>query len=166
MKKNKNEIPFAEKAYKTTRLDYGYTQEKIVEMLKEIGIVDVRITQEGNDYVLDFLAKLRRNEAPRMIRINIPYTPELSETIKQKQQKKNVLFRVLFYHLKDKFVAINRGLKEFEEEFLADLVVEENGQLKRLGDILVPKYKKMLKEGEVAVFKINGEKDERNNNKE
>jgi hypothetical protein len=162
--KKKNDIPFTEKAYMTTRLDYGYTQEKIVEMLKEIGIQEVRIVQEGNDYVLDFMAKMRKNEAPRMVRINIPYTPELTETLKQKQHKKNVLFRVLFYHLKDKFVAINRGLKEFEEEFLADLVVQEGGQLKRLGDIIVPKYKKMLKDGDVAVFKINGKKDEGNNN--
>lgn len=162
--KKKDTKSFAEKAYMTTQLDYGYSQQRIIEMMNELGITDVRITQVGNDFMLEFMARLRHQEAPRMVRINIPYTPELEDTDKQKQRKKNILFRVLFYHLKDKFVAINRGLKEFEEEFLADLVVEENGEQKRLGDILVPKYKKMLKEREVAIFRINEAKNERNNN--
>jgi len=152
--KRKESLTFADKAYKTTRLDYGYTQEKIMEMMADIGILKVSIEKEGNDFVLEFMAKLRYNEAERMVRMNIPYTPELEDTIRQAQNKKNVIFRVLFYHLKDKFIAINRGLKEFEEEFLADLVVEENGEMKRLGDILVPKYKNMLKQGNKAVFKI------------
>jgi len=152
--KSKAELTFADKAYKTTRLDYGYTQEKIMEMMSDIGILKVRIEEEGEDFVLEFMARLRHNEAERMVRINIPHTPELEDTIRQAQNKKNVIFRVLFYHLKDKFIAINRGLKEFEEEFLADLVVEENGEMKRLGDILVPKYKNMLRQGNKAVFKI------------
>jgi hypothetical protein len=147
---------FAEKAYTTTRLDVSYTEEKIIEMLKEIGITEVRFFREGNDYSVEFMARLRRDEFPRTVKINIPYTPDLDKTEKQKEQQKKTLFRVLFYHLKDKFIAINRGLKEFEEEFLADLVVEVDGERKRLGEVLVPKYKKMLKAREVAVFKIKG----------
>ena len=126
-------------------------------MMNEIGINDVRITQVGNDFMLEFMAKMRHNEQPRLVRINIPFTPELEDTEKQKKRKKNVLFRVLFYHLKDKFVAISRGLREFEEEFLPDLVVQHNGKQERLGDILVPKYKKMLQKGSVAIFRINEE---------
>jgi len=150
----RGELSFADKAYKTTRLDYRYTQDKIMDMMGQIGILKVRIEEEGEDYVLEFMAKLRHNEAERLVRMNLPHTPELEDTIKQAQNKKNVLFRVLFYHLKDKFIAINRGLKEFEEEFLADLVVEDNGEMKRLGDIIVPKYKNMLKQGDRAIFKI------------
>ena len=150
--------PFTEKAYTSTQLDHNYSQTKIMEMMKQIGIKDVRITQVGNDFMLEFVAQLRHDEAPRMVRINVPYTPELDDTLKQQQQKKDVLFRVLFYHLKDKFIAINRGLKVFEEEFLSDLVVEQNGKQVRLGDLLVPKYKKMLKESNIAVFKIKSAK--------
>ena len=158
MKKLATKKPFAEKAYTTTRLEFGQTQQQITTMLEEIGITKIRISKVGNDYQLEFIAKLRHNEASRMVRINIPYTPELEDTEKQKQHKQDVLFRVLFYHLKDKFVALNRGLKEFAEEFLADLVVEVGGKQQRLGDVLVPKYKEMLKAGNMAIFKINGKK--------
>ena len=152
--KSRRELSFADKAYKTTRLDYRYTQEKIMDMMEQSGILKVRIEKEGEDFVLEFMAKLRHNEAERMVRMNIPYTPELEDTVRQAQNKKNVLFRVLFYHLKDKFIAINRGLKEFEEEFLADLVIEDNGVMKRLGDVIAPKYKAMLRHSNKAVFKI------------
>ena len=162
--RKKRERTFAEKAYTTTQLDCGYTQDQIVKMLQEIGITKIRINREGEDYSLEFLAQVRRGEAPRHVKINVPYTPELDDTVKQKQQKKNVLFRVLFYHLKDKFVAIDRGLKEFEQEFLSDLMVESDGVKVRLGDLIVPKYKEMLKEGQVAVFRIKGKNNEGDNN--
>ena len=156
-KKSCKKKTFAEKAYTGTRVDYGYTQRQITKMLEAIGIDKIRITQEGNDFALEFFAQLRKGEAPRKVKINVPFTPELEDTYQAKQHKKDVLFRVLFHHLKDKFVAINRGLKEFEEEFLSDLMINHNGREVRLGDVLVPKYKKMLEKGDVAVFRIEAE---------
>lgn len=153
-KKKKVYRNFAEKAYKSTQLDHGYTEAKIRGMLMELGINDIRITQVGNDYHLEFLVKLQFNEAPRKVRIDIPFTPELEDTVKQKKRKKDALFRVAFYHLKDKFVAVYNGLKEFEEEFLADLVIVHEGREQRLGDVIVPKYKAQLKNSKVAILKI------------
>lgn len=154
MKKKPAPKTFVDKAYTLTKVDYSYTQNQISKMLESIGIDKIRLTQEGNDFSLEFLVQLRRNEAKRKIKINVPYTPELEDTQKTKEQKKNVLFRVLYHHLKSRFVAVNRGLREFEEEFLPDLVIVHNGEEARLGDVLVPRYKKMLKNDKVAVFKI------------
>lgn len=147
---------FAEKAYQTTQLDFGYTQSKINDMLNELGINDVRITQEGLDYTVEFIVRMRHGESPRKVRINVPFNSNLGESMKKEKRRKNAIFRVLYYHLKDKFVAVQNGLKEFEEEFLADLVIVANGKEQRLGDILVPKYKEMLKSSKVAVFSIKG----------
>ena len=123
-------------------------------MLNDIGIHDIRITNENDDYSLEFMVKLKHNEFARKVRINIPFTTELRDTIRKKEQRKRVLFRILFYHLKDKFVAISNGLKEFEEEFLSDLVVIADGKERRLGDIIVPQYKHQLKTNKIAILNI------------
>lgn len=146
---------FAEKAYKQTKVDYSLTQGKIVDMLNELNITNVRITQQGTDYSVEFLVRLQPNESFRKVRINVPFTSELGESISKQHKHKNQIFRVLYYHLKDKFVAVQNGLKEFEEEFLADLVIISNGKEQRLGDVIVPHYKSQLKEGKVAVLRIN-----------
>lgn len=145
---------FAEKAYKTTKLDSKYTEGKIEDMLAELGITDIRVTKIGSDYTFEFLVKLRHDESARKVRIQLPFNTELGEKQKSRERRENALFRVLYYHLKDKFVAVQNGLKEFEEEFLADLVVVSGGKEMRLGEILVPKYKAQLKNKKVAVLTV------------
>ncbi len=153
MKKRKK--PFSQTAYTGTQVEAEHTQEQIVKMLEQLGITHVRITKRGSDYEVEFLVKLRNNEGQRKVRINLPVNLELEDREMNKDRKKNIMFRVLFHHLKDKFVVIQRGLKEFEEEFLADLVIISNGEERRLGDVIVPQYKAQLKGAKVAVLNIN-----------
>lgn len=152
MKRKKIKRNFAEKAYQTTEVDKEITQGQITKMLEQLGIENIRVTQQGNDYRIEFLVRLRHDESPRKVRIDVPFTPELEDKTIDITRKKNILFRVLYWHLKDKFVAVYNGLKEFEEEFLADLVIVHNGKEQRLGDVIVPKYKQQLKKGKVAVL--------------
>lgn len=145
---------FADKAYKTTRLDHSYTQGRITDMLNELGIERVQITQDGTDYKVGFMVALRPNEAPRKIMINVPVLTEVGETAKQRQRNKNAIFRVLYYHLKNRFVAVSNGLREFDEEFMTDIVVVVNGKEQRLGDIVVPEIKRQLRDTSKVVLKI------------
>ena len=124
-------------------------------MLSSIGISKVRFTKEGNDHVVEFIAKIQKNESSRKVRINVPYTPELEDKNLDVEKQTNILFRVLFYHLKSKFVAIYNGLKEFEEEFLPDLVVLVEGKEVRMGDIIAPQYRQQLKKNKIPVLKLN-----------
>jgi hypothetical protein len=151
---NKGKKTFAEKAYQTTQLDFGYTQQRITDMLNELGIDQTQITQDGTDYKVVFMVKLRPNEAPRKIMINVPVLTDLGETQKQRNRKKNAIFRVLFYHLKNRFVAVSNGLREFDEEFMTDIVVVVNGVEQRLGDMVVPEIKRQLKQDSRVVLKI------------
>jgi hypothetical protein len=151
----KNNKTFAEKAYKTTKLDYSYSQGKIQDMLGELGIENVRFTQIGSDYSVEFLVKLQPNEHPRKVKIDVPINSELGESIRRQNKKRDAIFRVLYYHLKNRFVVVSNGLREFEEEFLSDLVMVVNGKEQRLGDMLVPKYKAQLKNKPLAVISIN-----------
>lgn len=154
MKTKQPKKNFAEKAYRYTHIQAGQTQEKLTTMLNEIGITDVRITQQGLDYTIEFIVRMKHGEAPRKVRMNVPFNTELGEDIRRQARRKDAIFRVLYWHIRDKFIAVQNGLKEFEEEFLADLVVMSKGQEIRLGDMLVPRYKEMLKDSKVAVFSI------------
>ena len=141
-----------ERAYKRTNLEASYSKGKIEKMLNELGITDIRFTQSGNDHQVEFMVRMQFNEFPRKVRINIP----VDEMIKKnKEQTSNFLFRVLYHHLKEKFVAIKSGLKEFEEEFLADIVIMHEGKEMRLGDVLTPRIKNQLKNSPITVLSLN-----------
>lgn len=135
---------FAEKAYKLTKVDAEYTQAKIEEMLEDLGITSMRMTKVGGDYVVEFLVNLYHGQTPRKVRINVPidYSDDLSG-----KRAKDAIFRVLFYNLKNRFVTVTNGLKEFEEEFAMDLVVNINGVEQRIGDIVLPAVKEQLSSG-------------------
>lgn len=152
--KKKDKRTFAEKAYSTTQVDYSQTQVRIIDMLHELGIMNTRITQSGNDYVVEFLVALRENEGARKVRINVPVNYEDWMTPKRRERERDKTFRVLFYNLKNRFVSVTNHLREFEEEFLSDLVIMNNGKEMRVGDLIAPKYKEMLKDGKVAVMHL------------
>lgn len=154
MNKNYKKKTFAEKAYTTTQVDYSKTQVKIIDMLHELGIMNTRITQSGDDYVVEFLVALRENEGARKVRINVPVEYQDWMTSKRRERERDKIFRVLFYNLKNRFVSVTNHLREFEEEFLNDLVIMNNGQEMRIGDLIAPKYKEMLKDNKVAVMHL------------
>ena len=153
MNKNKKKT-FAEKAYSTTQVDYSKTQSRIIDMLHELGIMNTRITQSGDDYVVEFLVALRENEGARKVRINVPVEYQDWMTSKRRERERDKIFRVLFYNLKNRFVSVTNHLREFEEEFLNDLVIMNNGKEMRIGDLIAPKYKEMLKDNKVAVMHL------------
>lgn len=141
------ELTFAEKAYKHTKLDADYTERKIKKMLEELGISQMRTTKNGEDYVFEFIVHLFEGQPPRKVRINLPTGKALKKDAKHLDQEKNAMFRVLYYNLKNRFVTVTNGLKEFEDEFAMDLVVKVNGGEYRLGDILIPEIQNQIKQG-------------------
>lgn len=66
-----------------------------------------------------------------------------------------MIHRVLLNHLKAKFVAVAKGLTEFETEFMAHLVtMDKSGNSRTMGDALLPEYRRSIKEGKGGNFKL------------
>lgn len=156
--KFKQKLNFAEKAYKSTQIDFNQTQGKITTMLEELNINKVRFTKDGSDYQIEFIVKLSNEEAPSKVRVLLPFPSELGETSKQEIQRRNKLFRVAFYHLKNRFVAVANHVREFHEEFAMDIVVTVNGVEQRLGDMVVPEIRRQLKLDDRVILSINPER--------
>ena len=120
--------------YATTKIDARKTQLDIDELLEKYGIADVQWTRTGDQITLRFVAEVEIEEKVR--RIGFQFNPPLF-TLKRKTWNKekgayDVLelpnlaqsMRLLHDYLKNKLAAVAWGLRPFEEEFLAEIVVQ------------------------------------------
>ena len=140
-------------AYKSTDVHWSKSQSIIHKMLNELDVYDVRFTNLKDKFALEFLITIDEGK-PRAVRIVVPvkYSDDSEEKI---QKELNILHRILVNHLKAKFIAIGKGLTEFEQEFMSHLVItDKNGNSKTMGEALLPQYKQNLESGENKDFKL------------
>lgn len=142
------------KAYKNTKVNWARTQTGIVKLLNLRGIYQTRFTNLEDKFAIEFLADVKENEKPVGVRILVPIQYK-GEDEKKRGQELNILHRVLFYHLKAKFTAIDSGLTEFMEEFMPHLIImDKNGNSTTLGQTILPQYKNSLESGKQKEFKL------------
>ena len=142
------------RAYKNTSVNWAKTQAGIYKMLGEIGIFEIRFTNLRDKFVLEFLVQIVEGEKPRAVRILVPlaYT---GEDEGKRQKELNIVHRILFNHLKAKFIAIASGLTEFEQEFMAHLLIKDkSGNPTTMGDMLLPQYKESIESGKNGDIKL------------
>lgn len=141
-------------AYKSTDVHWSKSQTIIHKMLNELGIYDVRFTNLRDKFAVEFLVTLEENQKPRAVKIIVPMQ-YLGEDDVKREKELNTLHRLLVAHLKAKFIAIGRGLTEFEQEFMSHLVITDKfGNSRTMGEALLPQYKNNLESGENKDFKL------------
>lgn len=146
---------WANTAYKSTSVNWARSQSQIYEMLQDLGIYEIRFTNLRDRFVLEFLVEIVQGEKPRGVRIVVPLKHHESLNEDKKKKELNIVHRVLFNHLKAKFVSIQSGLTEFEAEFMAHLVViDNNGNSRTMGEMILPEYKKRVDDGKGGDFKL------------
>ena len=137
------------KAYRGTKIVWAKTQTKIVKLLNSKKIFETRFTNLQDKFVLEF--RVTDKEKPIAIRIIVPLKTQSTEN--KQQQELNQMHRVLFHHLKAKFIAIECGLTEFMEEFMPHLIImDKNGNSTTMGKTLLPQYKESLESGKQKHF--------------
>lgn len=142
-------------AYRGTNVGWERTQGQIHKMLNELGIYDVRFTNVRERFVLEFLIPAEEGK-PRAVRIICPISSFEDEN--RRQNELNIVHRMLLAHLKAKFVAIGRGLTEFEQEFMAHLIItDKQGNSRTMGEALLPQYRDAIDSGENKDFKLLGD---------
>lgn len=142
------------KAYKGTSVNWSKSQTQITKLLNSLGIYESRFTNLADKFALEFRVTENKKvifkigvEKGVSIRIVVPFQNFSDE--KKRERELNALHRVLFYHIKAKFVAIESGLTEFMEEFMPHLVImDKSGNSSTLGQQLLPKYKQSIESGD------------------
>lgn len=145
---------WAKNAYKATSLNWAKSQSAIYKLLGELGIYEIRFTNLRDKFALEFLVQIEEEEKPRAVRIIVPIKYN-GEDNNKREKELNIVHRILFNHLKAKFIAIQTGLTEFEEEFMAHLLITDaHGNSRTIGETLLPQYKKAIDEGKGSDFKL------------
>ncbi len=140
-------------AYKGTDMHWSRSQGQIHKMLNELGVYDIRFTNLKDKFCLEFLVTINQG-APRAVRILTPLTYTGEDEAKRTKEL-NIAHRLMTNHLKSKFVAIGRGLTEFETEFMAHLLVTDKaGNSRTMGEALLPQYRDSIESGENKDFKL------------
>ena len=143
-------------AYKNTSVNWAKSQTAIVKLLTDRGIYQTRFTNLEDKFVAEFLAPQDKGK-PVGVRVIVPVRYS-GQDEKKKQQELNRMHRVLFYHLKSKFVAIDSGLTEFMEEFMPHLIImDKKGNSSTMGQVLLPQYQKSVESGEQKEFRLLGD---------
>lgn len=151
------------KAYKGTSVNWAKSQTQITKLLNSLGIYESRFTNLQDKFALEFRVSENKKvlfkigvEKGISIRIVVPFQNYTDE--KKRERELNALHRVLFYHIKAKFVAIESGLTEFMEEFMPHLVImDRQGNSSTLGQTLLPQYKKSIESGEQKGLNLLGD---------
>lgn len=145
---------WAKNAYKGTDVHWAKTQSQIYKLLGELGVYEIRFTNLRDKFALEFLISLGQEEKPRAVRITVPVKTSTQDE-NRREKELNSIHRILLHHLKAKFVSVAAGLTEFEQEFMAHLVViDKNGNSSTMGELLLPQYKQGLESGENLEFKL------------
>jgi hypothetical protein len=143
-------------AYKGTIIHWAKSQSEIYKKLGEMGIYEIRFTNLRNKFALEFLVTLEEGGKPRAVRIVIPLKNFEDEV--RRERELNIVHRVLLNHIKAKFLAVSTGLTEFEQEFMAHLVITDKaGNSRTMGEMLLPEYKKQVDEGKGGNFGLLGD---------
>jgi hypothetical protein len=148
------------KPYQGTSVNWAKSQTAIVKLLNSKGIFETRFTNLSDKFALEFRITDNKKMLFKVgiasgigVRILVPFVGSTDEN--KRERELNQLHRVLFYHIKAKFVAIESGVTEFMEEFMPHLVImDSKGNNTTLGQAILPQYKKNLEEGKGNDFKL------------
>lgn len=141
-------------AYRGTEVNYWRTQSQIHKLLGDLGIYQIRFTNFTDKFCLEFLTEVEEKQKPRAVRILIPLKSSHSDERKRTSEL-NTIHRILYAHLRSKFISIGSGLTEFENEFMSNLVITDpTGASKTMGEAVLPQYRKNIESGENKDFKL------------
>jgi hypothetical protein len=142
-----NKASWIQNAYKSTQVNWARSQQSMMKILGDVGIEQIRFTNLPDRHVLEFVSK-EENKIPRGVRIVTPLISKVSDDPIKRNKELNVIHRILFNHLKAKFIAIASGLTEFEQEFMAHLIItDKQGNSTTLGEQMLPQYNKHIEKG-------------------
>lgn len=153
----------SKKSYQGTSVNWSKSQVQITKLLNQWGVFESRFTNLADKFALEF----RVQETKKLplgigmakgitVRIVVPFQNVTDP--KKREAELSRLHRVLLYHLKAKFVAIENGVTEFMEEFMPHLVImDKEGNSTTMGQALLPQYRKSVETGEQKGFNLLGD---------
>ncbi len=147
--------------YKTTQVPISRSQEQIRKLLRDFGargsqfsenfdtgIINIRFAKEVSGMVRTVSVSMQVPEPPKMKRPRRSYVRHgrngmhsvgMSTENARREQMTKATYRAFHDWLKSQFVAVEFGLRTFEDAFLSDFEITTNdGHVTTLGSIIKP----------------------------
>lgn len=128
--------------YSDTSVSIEKSKLEINELLRKFGVSGIQWTWIENTEVLRFIHEYELDGVTH----NLAYELQIPEMGKNRgrgydkrlERNDRQAYRIVWHVLKNRFVAIECGLKTFENEFLSDIIYRlPNGQTRKVEDIIL-----------------------------
>jgi len=128
--------------YKNTQVDMVKTMIEVNRLLQKFGIVEKRLTQQGNENnFFEFIIR-KENDTSLLIKIKIPFIQKQNRYDTEYDESRS--YRYFYHYLKALLSAKEAEIYSLEEIFMAHIVMAlPSGQTITLGEQLT----KQLEEG-------------------
>lgn len=139
-------------SYKQTTVNFLKSQQYISKLLLKHGIEDLQFTQTRKKIGFKFLYPQDNIKMGVLLTLNLPETTDK----KKQEQITNQYWRALYYYLKSKLEAVEFGIREFIEEFFADLIIKQlpGGQDLTIRDSVIPQLQDAIKHNKQPDIKL------------
>ncbi len=138
--------------FRRTDVNWTKTQGEIIKILEKRGIEETRFTNISHNTAVRAGIEMEEDTCAIMLEFMKPITLEdgaggvlpvkiIIPSIPNKEQLKNQAYRIFWHYLKNKFIGIDSGLIEFEQEFMPHIALGGGGGV---GNLWYAFKKKML----------------------
>jgi len=126
------------KNFKNTAIDWGRTQGDIIKLLEVRGIKETRFTNIGYETAVKAGIIMEKNNSAIMLEFMKPITLDggvggilpiriIIPNIPNDEKLRKQAYRIFWHYLKNKFIGIDSGLIEFEQEFMPHIAIGKGG---------------------------------------
>jgi len=120
--------------FKNTKIDWGRSQSDIIKLLEKRGIVETRFTNISYETAIKAGMKMMENTSAIMLEFMKPITQQdgtngilpikmIIPNIPIDEKLRRQAYRIFWHYLKNKFIGIDSGLIEFEQEFMPHIAI-------------------------------------------
>jgi hypothetical protein len=126
------------KSYKNTEVHWSKSQGEIIRLLEGRGIEETRFTNISYETAKAAGLKMEKDTGAIMLEFMKTITLDggvggilpvkiIIPNIPSEERLRNQAYRIFWHYLKNKFIGIDSGLIEFEQEFLPHIAIGRGG---------------------------------------
>lgn len=153
------------KNFKNTSIDWGRTQGDIIKLLEERGIRETRFTNIGYETATRAGLIMEKNCCAIMLEFMKPITLDggnsgilpvkmIIPNIPIDEKLKKQAYRIFWHYLKNKFIGIDSGLIEFEQEFMPHIALGKGNMMGNIWQVFKKNMLPAIISGEKSDIKL------------
>ena len=153
------------KNYKNTSIDWTKSQGEIIKLLEKRGINETRFTNLSYETMKNSGVNMKKDTCAIMLEFMKPIQLEggvggilpikiIIPNIPNNEKLKKQAYRIFWHYLKNKFIGIDAGLIEFEQEFMPHIALGKGSGVSTMWQAFKNKMLPQIISGEKSDIKL------------